>query len=56
MVCPPTPQLCLHILLGSKTYLKEHPPNNSEDVVNQVYTLQGANYTAAQWFTLVQGA
>ena len=48
-----------------KTYSKERLPNASiakrdfplsskhQHVVRLVYTLQGANYAATQWFTLV---
>ena len=65
MDCPPIHQFFPNFLLRSKTYLKERPPGAS--VANRdfplsskpesgLHTLQGANYTAAQWFTLVQGA
>ena len=68
MDCPPIPQFSLDFLLRSKPYLKERPPSASianrefplssllEDVVRLVYTLQATTYTAAGWFTLVQGA
>ena len=62
---PPIPQFWLDFLLRSKTYLKERPPsvlsiaNLGISIVYQaqgcgeigLHTLQGANYTAAQWFT-----
>ena len=69
MDCPPIPQFFPNFLLRSKTYLKECPPSASASVANRefplqarrcgetgLHTLQGANYTAAWWFTLVQGA
>ncbi len=60
MDCPPIPQFSIEFLLRSDTYLKERPAGTSianrefplpEDVVR--LTLQGAVYTAVQWFTLV---
>ena len=42
MDCLPIPQFSLDFLLGSKTYLKECPPNREfpllKDVVKLVYT------------------
>ena len=69
MDCPSIPHFYLNFLLRSKIYLKDRPPSASianrglplsskpEHVVRLVYThYKGANYAAAQWFTLVQGA
>ena len=66
MDCPPIPQFFLNFPLRSKTYLKERPPSasvanrdfplSSKPGESGLHTLQGANYTAVQWFTLVQGA
>ena len=64
MDCLPIPRFCLDFLLRSKGYLKERPPSAQALQIGifqvcgeaGLQTLQGANYAAAQWFTLVQGA
>ena len=55
MDCPPIPQFYLDFLLRSKAYSKEHPPSTS-NANRFFFPLSSANYAAAQWFILVQGA
>ena len=54
MDCLPIPQFCLDFLLRSKTYSKEYPRStstaNRDFPLTGLHTLQGANYTIAQWF------
>ena len=68
IICPSSSFPSVSCMLRSKTYLKEHPPSSSTTNgiptvqqaqgcgENSLHTLQGANYAAAQWFTLAQGA
>ena len=66
MDCPPIPQFCHNFLLRSETHLERVPhPAQALEIGNSrcltrlrmcLHTLQAANYTAVQWFTLAQGA
>ena len=55
MDCPPTHQFCVDFSPSASVANRYFPLSRTCGETG-LHTLQGANHTAAQWFTLVQGA